>query len=135
MGAGKACTATAATRPECQDAVFLKASCQPGRYDRILTTLQLREGMAKAPRQALCFNATAPGLSVARCVVVSDGAFGRYGLQCGGAEGSSVLVRGLNDGEAPPGPPAGASAGGARAALGWVVAAAAAVAGAAAAFV
>jgi hypothetical protein len=81
--------------------------------------------MAKAPREATCFNATAPGLSVARCVVVSDGSFGRYGLQCGGADGS-VLIKGLNDGEGPPGPPPKASAAG-QAALGSVAAAAAAV--------
>jgi hypothetical protein len=110
IGAGNACTATAATRAECKNATFTKASCLPGRYDKILTGLSLREGMAKAPREALCFNATVPGLDVVRCVSVSDGAFARYGLQCQGPEGS-VLVRGLNDGEGPAGAAASAAAG------------------------
>jgi hypothetical protein len=54
--------------------------------------------MAKGPaRQINCFNATTVGLDVARCVAVTDGSIGRYGLQCG-----AVMVRGLNDGD--PGP-------------------------------
>jgi hypothetical protein len=98
VGPANACTATAATRAECKNASFSRASCAPGKFDRILTTLSIREGMAKGPAQTIsCFNATVPGLDVARCVVVNDGAIGRYGLAC-----SNVLVRGLNDGDAPP---------------------------------
>lgn len=77
----------------------MKASCTKGKYDRILTTLDIFAApMEKGPaRQIACFNATTVGLDVARCVAVTDGAIGRYGLQCG-----AVMVRGLNDGDPAP---------------------------------
>lgn len=125
-GAGNACTATAATRAECMDSVFVKASCTKGKYDRILTTLDMFAApMARGPaREIACFNATTPGLEVARCVSVSDGAIGRYGLQCG-----AVMVRGLSDGDPPPvrqssGAGGAAAAGGLAAAIGAAVVAA-----------
>lgn len=124
-GAGNACTATAATRAECKNSVFVKASCTKGKYDRILTTLDMFAApMAKGPaREIACFNATTPGLEVARCVSVSDGAIGRYGLQCG-----AVMVRGLSDGDPPPVKQA-SGAGGAAAAGGLAAVIGAAVVG------
>jgi hypothetical protein len=114
MGQGNACTATAATRTECKNSVFVKASCTKGKYDRILTTLDIFAApMAKGPaRQINCFNATTVGLDVARCVAVTDGSIGRYGLQCG-----AVMVRGLNDGDPGPTKPQSSGSGAASVAM------------------
>jgi hypothetical protein len=106
-GPANACSLTAATREECKGAQFQRAACAPGKFDRILTNLNIREGMGPGNTQTIsCFNATVPDLEVARCVVVNDGAIGRYGLACG-----PVLIRGLNDGDAPPVKSNGAASG------------------------
>lgn len=124
---------TAATRAECKNVTFTKASCTKGKYDRILTTLDLLAApMAKKAeaRDISCFNATAtPALDVARCVAVRDGSIGRYGLQCG-----AVLIRGLGDGgdAAAVAKAGGAKSGAVSVAGGVVTAAVAAVVAAAA---